>query len=87
MELQRLRPSVRGSAIDSYGFFSLRRHGDWHSGRALFSLRILIPFCGDAHRPCDTFMRREMRYCTIDVSSHIMHLGRRSSRHFSERAA
>lgn len=86
MELQRLRSPVRSGAIDSYGFSSLG-YGDWHSGRSLFSLRILISFCGDAHRHCDTFTRREMRCCTIDVGSHIMHLGRRSSRHFSERAA
>jgi len=70
MELQRLRSPVRSSAIGSYGFSSFRRHGDWHSSRALFSLRILIPFCGDAHRHCDTFTRREMRCCTIDVGSH-----------------
>jgi hypothetical protein len=70
MELQRLRSPVRISTINSYSFSSLRRHGDWHSVRTLFSLRILISFCGDAHRHCDTFTRREMRCCTIDVSSH-----------------
>lgn len=70
MELQRLRPPICISTIDSYSFSSLRRHGDWYSVQTLFSLRILIPFCGDAHRHCDTFTRREMRCCTIDVSSH-----------------
>jgi hypothetical protein len=70
MELQRLRSPVCISAIDSYSFFSLRRYGDWYSVQTLFSLRILIPFCGNAHRHCDTFTRREMRCCTIDVGSH-----------------
>jgi hypothetical protein len=70
MELQRLRTSVCIGVIDSYSFSSLRRYGDWYSVRTLFSLRILIPFCGNAHRHCDTFTRREMRCCTIDVGSH-----------------
>lgn len=67
MELQRLLTSVRGSAVDSYGFSS-NRHGDWSSGRAFFPIHaFVIFFCGDAHRPCDTFTRREMRCCTNDV--------------------